>query len=129
MEVEPVTLFSMLIAAMLGGIVGQKYGKAPGSEDPYGFVSNASVCGSTASNEKVNGFGPFGMLGNGNRLSGGKLILSVAINFILGMLMCAGVGLYATMYGASVHCGNEYFHCWELIMMGCALLMPASLNL
>lgn len=51
-EVEPVTLFSMLIAAMLGGIVGVKSNyKAPGSEDPYDSVSNASVCGSTAGNE------------------------------------------------------------------------------
>ena len=50
-EVEPVTLFSMLIAAMLGGIVGSKVYKAPGSEDPYDSVSNASVCGSTAGNE------------------------------------------------------------------------------
>lgn len=51
-EVEPVTLFSMLIGGNAWRHCGIKSNyKAPGSEDPYDSVSNASVCGSTAGNE------------------------------------------------------------------------------
>ena len=94
-EVEPVTLFSMLIAAMLGGIVGSKVITKLPVQKIRMILSVTLPCVAVLLVMKVNGFGPFGMLGTATGLSGGKLILSVAINFILGMLMCAGVGLYA----------------------------------
>ena len=94
-EVEPVTLFSMLIAAMLGGIVGSKVITKLPVQKIRMILSVTLPCVAVLLVMRVNGFGPFGMLGTATGLSGGKLILSVAINFILGMLMCAGVGLYA----------------------------------
>ena len=107
-EVEPVTLFSMLIAAMLGGIVGSKVITKLPVQKIRMILSVTLPCVAVLLVMKVSGFGPFGMLGTATGLSGGKLILSVAINFILGMLMCAGVGLYAP--------------CMAL----CALLMPPA---
>ena len=75
---------------------------------------------------KVNGFGPFGMLGTATGLSGGKLILSVAINFILGMLMCAGVGLYAPCMALCALVGMNITVAYPIMMGSCALLMPPA---
>ena len=75
---------------------------------------------------KVNGFGPFGMLGTATGLSGGKLILSVAINFILGMLMCAGVGLYAPCMALCALVGMNITVAFPIMMGSCALLMPPA---
>ena len=123
-EVEPVTLFSMLIAAMLGGIVGSKViTKLP--------VQKIRMILSTRRSSdllvmRVNGFGPFGMLGTATGLSGGKLILSVAINFILGMLMCAGVGLYAPCMALCALVGMNITVAFPIMMGSCALLMPPA---
>ena len=124
-EVEPVTLFSMLIAAMLGGIVGSKvFTKIPVQKIRM-ILSVTLPCVAVLLVMKVNGFGPFGMLGTATGLSGGKLILSVAINFILGMLMCAGVGLYAPCMATCLLLGVDAATCFPVFMGSCACLMPA----
>lgn len=66
------------------------------------------------------------MLGTATGLSGGKLILSVAINFILGMLMCAGVGLYAPCMALCALVGMNITVAFPIMMGSCALLMPPA---
>ena len=44
---------------------------------------------------KINAIGPFGILGTARGLEGGLLVAGVAANFVLGILMTAGIGLYA----------------------------------
>ena len=125
-EVEPVTLFSMLIAAMLGGIVGSKVITKLPVQKIRMILSVTLPCVAVLLVMKVNGFGPFGMLGTATGLSGGKLILSVAINFILGMLMCAGVGLYAPCMALCALVGMNITVAYPIMMGSCALLMPPA---
>lgn len=125
-EVEPVTLFSMLIAAMLGGIVGSKVITKLPVQKIRMILSVTLPCVAVLLVMKVNGFGPFGMLGTATGLSGGKLILSVAINFILGMLMCAGVGLYAPCMALCALVGMNITVAFPIMMGSCALLMPPA---
>ena len=42
---------------------------------------------------KINAVGPFGILGTARGLEGGMLVVGVIANFILGILMTAGIGL------------------------------------
>ena len=44
---------------------------------------------------KINEIGPFGMVGTSRGLTGFMLVIGVIGNFILGILMTAGIGLYA----------------------------------
>ena len=125
-EVEPITLFSMLIAAMLGGIVGSKVITKLPVQKIRMILSVTLPCVAVLLVMKVNGFGPFGMLGTATGLSGGKLILSVAINFILGMLMCAGVGLYAPCMALCALVGMNITVAFPIMMGSCALLMPPA---
>ena len=69
-EVEPVTLFSMLIAAMLGGIVGSKVITKLPVQKIRMILSVTLPCVAVLLVMKVNGFGPFGMLGTATGLSG-----------------------------------------------------------
>lgn len=62
-EVEPVTLFSMLIAAMLGGIVGSKVITKLPVQKIRMILSVTLPCVAVLLVMRVNGFGPFGMLG------------------------------------------------------------------
>lgn len=125
-EVEPVTLFSMLIAAMLGGIVGAKVITKLPVQKIRMILSITLPCVAVLLVMKVNGFGPFGMLGTEVGLSGGKLILAVAVNFVLGMLMCAGVGLYAPCMALCALMGMNITVAFPIMMGSCALLMPPA---
>ena len=125
-EVEPVTLFTMLIAAMLGGMVGgriiahlpvQKIRTILSITLP--LVAVVLVC-------KINGYGPFGLLGESTGLSGGKLVVAIAVNFVLGMLMNAGVGLYAPCMALCALLGLNVSVAFPIMMGSCALLMPFS---
>ena len=117
-EVEPGTLFSMLIAAMLGGIVGSKVITKLPVQKIRMILSVTLPCVAVLLVMRVNGFGPVGMLGTA--------ILSVAINFILGMLMCAGVGLYAPCMALCALVGMNITVAFPIMMGSCALLMPPA---
>lgn len=125
-EVEPVTLFSMLIAAMLGGIVGAKIITKLSVHKIRGILAVTLPCVAVILVLKVNGIGPFGILGTATGLSGGKLIGSILINFILGALMCAGVGLYAPCMALCALMGMNITVAFPIMMGSCALLMPPA---
>lgn len=125
-EVEPVTLFSMLIAAMLGGIVGAKIITKLSVHKIRSILAVTLPYVAIILVLKVNGIGPFGILGTATGLSGGKLIGSVIINFILGALMCAGVGLYAPCMALCALMGMNITVAFPIMMGSCALLMPPA---
>lgn len=75
---------------------------------------------------KVNAFGPFGMMGDATGLSGGKLIIGIVINFILGALMCCGVGLYAPCMALCALLGMNLNVAFPIMMGSCAFLMPVN---
>ena len=111
---------------LLGGIVGSKVITKLPVQKIRMILSVTLPCVAVLLVMKVNGFGPFGMLGTATGLSGGKLILSVAINFILGMLMCAGVGLYAPCMALCALVGMNITVAFPIMMGSCALLMPPA---
>lgn len=123
-EVEPLTLVLMLASAALGAILGA------------GIVSNLSE-------RKIQitmGIALFatagimlaGMLdlmpsgGTATGLTGGKLIFAVVVNFGLGALMTAGVGLYAPCLALVSVLGMSPKVAFPIMMGSCAFLMPPA---
>ncbi len=125
-EVDTVTLFSMLIAAMLGGVLGAKVISKFSVQRIRTILSVTLPCVAIVLVMKVNGYGPFGMMGTANGLMGGKLVVAVAVNFILGSLMCAGVGLYAPCMALCALMGLNITVAFPIMMGSCALLMPPA---
>ncbi len=123
-EVEPVTLILMLISAAAGAILGA------------GIVSKMSE-------KKIRltmgiallitaGFMFAGKMqwiqggGTAIGLSGIKLIIAVVVNFLLGALMTAGIGLYAPCMAMVFALGLSPQVAFPIMMGSCAFLMPPA---
>jgi len=123
-EVEPITLISLLLSAMVGAILGA------------GIVSKLPV----KKIQLIMGFAllvtGFFMLsgqmkwipggGEAIGLSGWKLILAIGANFILGALMTVGIGLYAPCMALIYALGMSPLVAFPIMMGSCAFLMPPA---
>ncbi|MEQ8689046.1 MAG: TSUP family transporter, partial [Imperialibacter sp.] len=59
-------------------------------------------------------------------LAGGKLMLAVAANFVLGAIMTAGIGLYAPCMALVFALGMSPTVAFPIMMGSCAFLMPMA---
>lgn len=123
-EVEPLTLVSMILAATIGAWIGA------------GIVSKFSE----KKVQKVMGFalfltallmlaGKLGIMPSGGMeigLNGWKLLLAVIANFLLGALMTAGIGLYAPCMALVYALGMSPRVAFPIMFGSCAFLMPVA---
>tara|TARA_B100000959_G_scaffold34027_1_gene32315 strand:+ start:153 stop:1013 length:861 start_codon:yes stop_codon:yes gene_type:complete len=123
-EVEPITLISMLLSAAAGAILGA------------GIVSKLSV----RKIQLTMGFAllvtAFFMLsgqmqwiqggGEAIGLTGWKLALAIGSNFILGAFMTVGIGLYAPCMALVYALGMSPLVAFPIMMGSCAFLMPPA---
>lgn len=123
-EVEPVTLLTMIGAATIGawfgaGIIARLNTKA--IQRTMGtslfIVAFIMLAG------KMEWF-PLG--GDAIGLTGAKLFLGIAGNFILGVLMTAGIGLYAPCMALVYFLGMSPAVAFPIMMGSCAFLMPVA---
>ena len=123
-EVEPITLISMLVAAIIGAVVGA------------GIVSKLNVKTIRLGMGIALFIVAFLLLsdlmkwmptgGNAIGLVGGKLILAIVANFILGALMTIGIGQYAPCMALVYSLGMSPKVAFPIMMGSCAFLMPAA---
>lgn len=123
-EVEPITLMTMLVSAALGAVLGA------------GIVSRLPV-------KKIQLTMSFALLvtaffmfagqldwiqggGEAIGLTGWKLALAIGANFILGALMTAGIGLYAPCMALIYALGMSPIVAFPIMMGSCAFLMPPA---
>ena len=123
-EVDALTLVLMLISAMMGAVVGANY------------ISSLPV-------KKIRLIMAFALLvtlgfmvaGKMNWIQGGgdaialrgyKLAIAVAVNFILGAMMTAGIGLYAPCMALVFMLGMSPKVAFPIMMGSCAFLMPLA---
>jgi len=123
-EVEPITLLTMLLSAAGGAVLGA------------GIVAKLAV----RKIQLTMGFAllvtAFFMLsgqmdwvqggGEAIGLTGWKLALAIGANFILGALMTAGIGLYAPCMALIYALGMSPIVAFPIMMGSCAFLMPPA---
>lgn len=123
-EVEPITLGTMLGASGLGAVLGAGY-VARMSERKIRLIMGTALF-------ITSGFmlaAKFNLIeggGNAIGLEGYKLVLAVAVNFILGALMTAGIGLYAPCMALVFALGMSPAVAFPIMMGSCAVLMPLA---
>ena len=123
-EVEPVTLLLMLASAAAGAILGAGV-VSKMSEKRIRIVMGIALL-ITA------GFMFAGKMewiqggGTAIGLSGGKLVVAVVVNFLLGALMTAGIGLYAPCMAMVFALGLSPQVAFPIMMGSCAFLMPPA---
>ena len=94
-EIDPLTLVLMIGASIIGAVIGASIISKWNINKVRVALGCAMIGLAIVMVCKLMGFGPFGIVGTANILRGGKLIVGIVVNFILGALMMVGVGLYA----------------------------------
>ena len=123
-KVEPITLISMLAAASIGATIGAGI-VAKLDEKKIQLLMGVSLTivafVMLASQLKLMPVG-----GTATGLTGVKLVIAVIINFILGALMTAGIGLYAPCMALVFALGMSPKIAFPIMMGSCAFLMPSA---
>lgn len=121
-EVEPITLVTMLAASAIGSWLGA------GVIAKLDEVKIQKIMGVAL---LVTGIlmtlGALSLMPGGGEaigLTGGKLIMGIVGNFILGALMTAGIGLYAPCMALVYFLGMSPAVAFPIMMGSCATLMP-----
>lgn len=123
-EVEPVTLLLLIVAAILGTWLGAGVvSKWPRRNIQIGMgvalLVAAALTLQTIFDKKVAG-------GTAFELTGVKLLLGIAGNFTLGALMSLGIGLYGPCLIMISLLGMNPSAAFPIMMGSCAFLMPVG---
>ncbi|MDU1322339.1 MAG: sulfite exporter TauE/SafE family protein [Clostridium botulinum] len=123
-EVEPVTLFSLLISATVGAVVGAGVvSKLDEKKVQFGMGVALIIVALVMLAGQLK-LMPAG--GDAVGLQGVKLIVAIIGNFILGALMTLGIGLYAPCMALVYALGMSPKVAFPIMMGSCAFLMPAA---
>jgi uncharacterized membrane protein YfcA len=123
-EVEPVTLVLMIIASGMGAWLGAGI-VAKFSEQKVRITMSIGLL--TAAGFMIaSKLGWIEGEGNAIGLEGGLLALAVGVNFVLGALMTAGIGLYAPCMAMIFALGMSPTVAFPIMMGSCAFLMPVA---
>lgn len=125
-EVEYLTLITMLLAAVAGAVLGAKIVCKLPINTLRKVLAVTLCCVAVILIARTQGVGPFGVEGTANALTGGKLVIGIIGNFILGALMTCGVGLYAPCMALCALLGMNITVAFPIMMGSCALLMPPA---
>lgn len=124
-DVEPLTLVLMIAAAIIGSVLGAKIISKMDIMKIRVIMGVALLIVAAITLCKINAIGPFGMIGTARGLTGAMLIIGVIANFILGVLMTAGIGLYAPCMALVLLLGMSADVAFPIMMGSCAFLCPA----
>lgn len=123
-DVEPVTLASMLIAAAVGAYLGAGIVSKLPTKKVQLIMGLALLTTGIIVVLQLVGIFPSG--GEEIGLHGTKLVIGVVANFILGALMTAGIGLYAPCMALVYLLGMSPLVAFPIMMGSCAYLMPVA---
>ena len=123
-EVEPITLLTMLLSAMAGAVLGAGIvAKLPVRKIQLvmGIALLITTCFMLSGQMQWIQGG-----GEAIGLTGIKLGIAIVANFILGALMTAGIGLYAPCMAVVYALGMSPLVAFPIMMGSCAFLMPPA---
>ena len=123
-EVEPVTLFALLIAAAVGSYIGAGIIAKLDEAKIQLVMGIALLVTAVLMFCSKMGYMPGG--GDAIGLTGIKLVIGVIGNAVLGALMTAGVGLFAPCMALCYFLGLSSQVVFPIMMGSCAMLQPVS---
>lgn len=123
-EVDSFTLILMLVSATIGAVLGAGVVSRLSERRIQLTMGGALLVSAFIMFASKVGWMPTG--GEALGLTGGKLVFAVIVNFILGALMTAGVGLYAPCMALVYMLGMSPAVAFPIMMGSCAFLMPPA---
>ncbi|BDZ30253.1 sulfite exporter TauE/SafE family protein [Lactiplantibacillus sp. WILCCON 0030] len=126
-NVEPLTLMSLVLAAAVGAVLGSEIMVKLNQRRIQLIMAAALIVTALLMAAKLVGWVTLlGVANHATGLRGWPLVIGVVGNFILGLLMAAGVGLYAPCMVMVYFLGLTPIAAFPIMMLSCALLMPSS---
>ncbi len=125
-EVEPLTLVTMIAAAVIGAVAGATIVSKWSVKIVRIALGVALIIVAVIMTLQQISFGPFATSGDAIGLSGTKLVIGLVLNCLLGALMTIGVGLYAPCIALVSSLGMNVSAAFPIMMGSCAFLMPAA---
>jgi uncharacterized membrane protein YfcA len=123
-KVDPLTLLALIAASTIGAIYGAGFvSKLPEKKIQVGMGIALILVALTIIAGQLK-LMPVG--GDAIGLTGGKLIIGIVVNLILGALMTIGVGCYAPMMALVYALGLSPRVSFPIMMGSCAFLIPAA---
>lgn len=123
-KVDKLTLILMVMAAVLGAIIGADIVSKFNIRKVRIGMGLALIVVAIIMLSGLLHFMPVG--GTAQGLTGIKLIIAIGCNFALGALMQLGVGLYAPCMALIYALGMNPLAAFPIMMCSCAFLMPAG---
>ncbi|MDR2893164.1 MAG: sulfite exporter TauE/SafE family protein [Deltaproteobacteria bacterium] len=123
-EVEPITLFGMLFASAVGAWIGAGIVSSFDAQKVRLVMGIALLVTAFLMLAGIFEWMPVG--GDAIGLTGVKLVAAIAINFVLGAMMTAGIGLYAPCMALVYLMGMSPIVAFPIMMGSCAMLMPVA---
>jgi uncharacterized membrane protein YfcA len=121
-EVEPITLICMLVAAVIGAVVGAEV--VSKFEERTIQICMGIALIAVAGLMVAGQLKLFPVGGDAVGLTGIKLIIGIIGNFVFGALMTVGIGLYAPCMALVFALGMGPKVAFPIMMGSCAILMP-----
>ena len=121
--VDGLTLGILIIAAVVGAFLGSALITKLNIQGMRLMLGVGMVILGILMALRVFAVGPFGLVGDGLGLSGGRLVIAAFVQFILGVLMNIGVGLYAPCMAICCGLGMSVTAALPVVMGSSALLM------
>ena len=125
-EVDNITLITMIAAAVVGSVIGAKLVSKWNINTIRRALGTAMIALAIVMFCKNSGFGPFGIMGTATGLTGIKLVIGIVGNFFLGAFMIVGLGLYNPCMALVFALGLSTNVVFPIMMGSCAFLMPAA---
>lgn len=125
-EVDSITLVTMIVAAVLGAVIGAKLVSKWNINMIRYALGTAMIVLAFVMFCKNAGLGPFGAIGTATGLTGVKLVVGIVGNFFLGAFMIIGLGLYNPCMALVFALGMSPAVVFPIMMGSCAFLMPAA---
>lgn len=123
-EVDPLTLISLIAAAVVGSYLGAGVISKMDERKIQIIMGLALAVTAVLMLLAQLGLMPGGGVATG--LTGAKLVIGIIGNFILGALMTAGVGLYSPCMAMVYFLGMSPDVAFPIMMGSCAMLMPIA---
>lgn len=121
--VDGVTLGALIVAAVAGALLGAKLVTKLNIQGVRLMMGVGMMILGIIMVLRVLAVGPFGLVGDGLKLTGGRLVIAALVQLILGILMNIGVGLYAPCMAICCGLGLSVAATLPIVMGSSALLM------
>ena len=122
-DIDVLTLVLMMAAAVAGAMLGARFITKLNTQGMRLMLGIGLLIMSIFMLLRWAEVGSFAAGGSADGLTGGKLVIAVVCNFIFGILMNIGVGLYAPCMAICAALGMSVTAALPIVFVSCAMLM------